>query len=682
MELRYYQRDALNAIIKTLRNPNGGNPCVEVPTGGGKTPIIANLCGYLVRNGIRVLSVAHRKELIEQTADKLRSWVPDVDYSVVSAGLGKQDYSGEVVVAGIQSVYRNASKILEHGKIGAMIVDEAHLIPTTEENANGMYQTLIKDLREFNSNLRIIGLTATPYRMSTGFVCGPDKILTHVCYSASIIELISSGYLSPLVPKAPPTSVTNHEFHIERGEYKASEVDEAYNTEQVVFEAVSKILKITKNRKKVLVFCCSVKHCESVVETFRKLTSEPVEMIIGSTHKQERDDFIRRFKGDLRSSDLFGNKESNIKYLCNVDVLTTGFDAPNVDCVVLLRPTASPGLFYQMCGRGFRLAEGKTDCLVLDFAGNLERFGPIDKIQAPASKKRKKGEKKVKVCPICYSAIPLNSHTCPECNSILKCDDFECPRCNAMNDERANFCSECGFQFRPLAKHGGEYDSDNKALSINPDVKRRGKLIIEEPVTKTQYVEHYSSRSGKHSLRVIYKTPTINLTEYVCFDHDGYARRKAVEWWLERTAITPAPVSTKQAFLLTKACQIGEPTTIKYEPKKPNQYSPNIVSMDICKMDEPDVYPRTSSRIKGASCWDCGCESMLYINSDEDYHIMCAKCFTDVMVLNEKTCQGRENLTNKIKKLGMNGIGFVDYKLAGVSQEVATEEFLNEFIVE
>lgn len=674
MELRYYQRDALNAIVKTLRDPNGGNPCVEIPTGGGKTPIIANLCGYLVRNGIRVLSVAHRKELIEQTADKLRSWVPDVNYSVVSAGLGKQDYSGEVVVAGIQSVYRNASKILEHGKIGALIVDEAHLIPTTEENANGMYQTLIKDLREFHSGLRIIGLTATPYRMSTGFVCGPDKILTHVCYTASVIELISNGYLSPLISKIPPTSVTKHDFHIERGEFKASEVDETYNQEPVIHEAVSRMVKIGKNRKSALVFCCSVAHCEAVVNALRKNTTERVEMITGETPARDREKFIKLFKGETVSQDLFGNKEKPIKYLCNVDVLTTGFDAPNVDYVILLRPTASPGLFYQMCGRGFRLAEGKTDCLIADFAGNLERFGPIDKIKPPKNKKKGKKEPKLKPCPVCFSAISINARQCPECKTQLKCDDFECPSCGTCNDLRANFCTECGFQFRPIAKHDGTYDTLNKVLSSNPNILRREKLEIKEPVESVQYIEHFSKRSGKNSLRVIYKTPMVTLSEFVCFEHDGFARRKAIEWWEARTEINPPPVSVKQAFLIASSGHLPKPISITYEPKKPNEYAPTIVNVEVEKRPEPVVYSRTDSRLSNFSCDDCGCKSMLYTKEGDKYVITCARCFKEKHVISVETYGTQEKVDKELRNLRMLGIDFVSYE--------TTEVFLDAFIVE
>lgn len=624
MDLRYYQKNAIEAVVNALKADKKCNPCVEAPTGSGKTPIIATLCRIFSEANKRTLCVAHRKELLEQTVDKLSVWAPNAKFSIVSAGLKQQDFSGQVVVAGIQSVYRHTEELLQEGKIDFLLVDEAHLIPTTEENADGMYQTLIKSLRNLNQNLRVIGLTATPYRLNSGLVCGEDKILTEICYKISIPELISNGYLTPLISKAPPSEIESYDFHIEHGEFKTSEVNEAYNVEEVIHNACHQIVKMTKNRKSVLVFCCSKDHCWAVANELQKLSGEETGVVLGDTSQSQRELLLKRFKGEKIQTSLFGDVEKPLKYLCNVDVLTTGFDAPNIDCVVLLRPTASPGLYYQMCGRGLRLFDGKENCLVMDFGGNIERFGGIDEIEPPKSGSGKKKEKKTKkTCPICFSVIDIDARICPECGNKLKCDDFECPRCKVMNDLNANFCSSCGFQFRELAHHNEDFDTEHSILSMgnNPTTP-----VIEEDVLKVEYFEHTSRKSGKNTLRVDYHTATLTLSEYVCFEHEGYALQKAFRWWCDRTDIRPIPFSVKQAYEIIQCVGISEPTKIKYTPKKPGQFQPDIIDLDVKALSVPELYPHTDNPFN-FKCQNCNGESFIYERTPRDeYLIKCAVC--------------------------------------------------------
>lgn len=626
MELRYYQKNAIKAVLDCLKSFPTSNPCVEAPTGSGKTPMIATLCDVFHRAGARTLCVAHRKELLEQTADKLRRWSPDVNYSVVSAGLNSRDYSGDVVLAGIQSIYKSSNKLLEYGKVDFLIVDEAHLIPATEENATGMYQTLIQALRVRNPKLRVIGLTATPYRLNSGSVCGDDKILTEIVYKIGVPELIGNKYLSPLINKAPIEEGTTFDFHIERGEFKTSEVDEQFNAIDVVHAACKKIVKMTRNRKSVLLFCCSKGHCRAVADELQKISGEEVGVILGDTPTSERELLIKRFKGETVATTLFGDKVKPVKYLCNVEVLTTGFDAPNVDCVVLLRPTASPGLYCQMAGRGLRLFPGKENCLVLDFGGNIQRFGAVDEVEPPKPKiaTEKKNElPKKKTCPICFEVIDVNARTCPACGNRLKCDDFECPRCKTFNDLSANFCVECGFQFKSFHGHSEDFDDKGSIISAGSSNEIP---VIKEKVLKVQYYEHYSKRSGKNCLRVDIQTPTLTLTEYVCFEHEGFALQNAFKWWRERTEIRPIPYSVKQAYEIIQSVGVAEPTIVKYLPKKPGQFSPEIIETDVKPLPAPDAYPRTDNPLK-ARCDHCESESFIYERLPGDcYCVKCALC--------------------------------------------------------
>ena len=359
---RQYQLDAFEAV-KTYLEYREGNPCVVLPTGAGKTILIVLLCQWVASWGGRVLILAHVRELLQQAADKLNAMAPELHVGVYSAGLGRREKTGAVTVAGIQSVYQRAA---EFDPFDLVIVDECHLIPADGE---GMYRTFLNEAKTLNSNIRLVGLTATPYRMTTGPLCGAAEILTAVCFDVPVVSLIDQGYLSKLISKRVIECDTS-KLHVRGGEFVAEEVSLLMGSVDAVRMACEEIGDRTQEHKSVLIFCSGVEHAEAVRD--RMVGSE---LITGET--QDRDAILERFK------------RGETKYLVNVNVLTTGFDAPNVDCVVLLRPTLSPGLYYQMVGRGFRLCEGKADCLILDFGGNVQRHGPINRIRVEKKSKGK-----------------------------------------------------------------------------------------------------------------------------------------------------------------------------------------------------------------------------------------------------------------------------------------------------
>lgn len=218
--LRPYQRQAVEAVYRYLRQRDG-NPAIVLPTGVGKTYVIATICRDAVQRWQgRVLILAHVKELLEQAAEKLRLVAPHLPFGVYSAGLKRRDLGYPVTVAGIQSVYQKACDI---GPVDLVIVDEAHLIPPEGE---GMYRTFLADVRKINPHVRVIGLTATPFRMRTGTICSPENILNEVCYEISVRELIVQGYLCPLCTKAGSRKPDTARLHVRAGEYVASEVEE------------------------------------------------------------------------------------------------------------------------------------------------------------------------------------------------------------------------------------------------------------------------------------------------------------------------------------------------------------------------------------------------------------------------------------------------------------------------
>ena len=411
MDLRPYQAAAVEAVYRHLREKDN-NPCIVLPTGTGKSVVIAKIVSDSVRQWHgRVLILAHVKELLEQNSGKVKAFCPDIPIGIFSAGLKSRDTEEPVIVAGIQSVYNKACDL---GAFDLVIVDEAHLIAP---DGDGMYRTFLKDMKVINPRVRVIGLTATPFRLKGGLICQPENILNEVCYEAGLKEMIAQGYLSPLISKAGRTEANLDDLHIRGGEFIGEEMAAAMDNEQIVSSACREIVDLTRDRKSVLIFTTSVEHCKHVAEKIQAYSGQECAVVTGDTSAGERAEIISRFKGELVPADLFGKTKPQLKFLANVNVLTTGFDAPNTDCIVLLRPTNSAGLLIQMVGRGTRLSPGtgKTDCLVLDYGGNILRHGPVDMIRVKEPGAGKGGDAPAKKCPQCLALIHAAYAKCPQC---------------------------------------------------------------------------------------------------------------------------------------------------------------------------------------------------------------------------------------------------------------------------
>lgn len=241
-------------------------------------------------------------------------------------------------MAGIQSVYNKACDL---GRFDLVIVDECHLIAP---DGKGMYRTFLKDMKVINPNVRLIGLTATPFRLKGGVICKPGNLLNEVCYEAGLKEMIAQGYLSPLVSRTGHAEADLSSVHTRAGEFVQDELASAMDNEQLVDASCSEIAILTRERKSVLIFCTSVEHCKHVAEAITKHSGKECAVVTGETSAGLRAEIIARFRGEHVPADLFGTPKPPLKYLANCSVLTTGFDAPNTDCVVLMRPTHSAGL--------------------------------------------------------------------------------------------------------------------------------------------------------------------------------------------------------------------------------------------------------------------------------------------------------------------------------------------------
>lgn len=513
MILRPYQSEAVDAVWSHLRSKTS-HPVVVVPTAGGKTPIMATLCrDATTKWNRRVVVLAGAKELLEQTERTLRNTAPDLRVGVYSAGLGKRQLDGQVTVAGIQSIYRKACDFDPPPDL--VLVDEAHQIPPS---GDGMYRTFFKELRTCNPRFRVVGLTATPYRTGFGPVVGPDCLFDEVCYEVGVKELVEAGWLSKLVSKNALQIDTSH-LHVQRGEFVAEEAEDLMM--RLVEAACRELVALAAGRKSILVFCQSVKHAEAIERKIGELTGDDTAIVVGESLDFERASAIRRFK------------DGSLRWLVNVNVLTTGFDAPNIDCVGLLRPTMSPGLYYQMVGRGFRLCDGKTDCLVLDFGSNIKRHGPVDEIVAGhRPKPGGDGKPKTKTCPECKTEMGLTVMACPDCG-------YEYPppeRPLASHDSRAANDA--------VLSGGPPPEFDVHDISYHVHLKR-GAPVGHPPTLRVEYHIDLST----------------TFREWVCIQHDGFAGGKARAWWKARSN-DPFPESVMHAVSIANAGGLARPERI------------------------------------------------------------------------------------------------------------------------
>lgn len=477
--LRDYQERAIQLTYDWL-DKNTGNPVIVAPTGSGKSWIIAALCEDLLKRKPegRVLVLSHQKELLAQDAEKILLAWPTAPLGVFSAGLKRKDMD-RITVAGIQSIHRRAAEL---GAVDVVIVDEAHLINNSKA---GMYRKFIAEIQEANPAARVIGLTATPYRLGQGMITeGEDALFHALIEPVTIQELIDRGYLAPLRSKFPAAHIDLDGVHIRGGEYIESELQAAVDVDDSNRKITAEIIERAKKegREHWIIFCTGVEHAQHMREELEKHGIKAA-TVTGKTPQAERDRILEDFKNGW------------ITAVTNANVLTTGFDAPLVDLIAFCRPTLSPGLYVQMAGRGMRISPGKKDCLVLDFGGNVMRHGPIIDVTPP--RKGQKGKKPA-------------GKTCPSCGEIL-----------ALG---ARLCPVCGHEFPAPERERAELAFDGEA-----DIMGRGPNRM--AVARWFWHVSRSRSTGIPMLVVDYQAARLDvppLREYLCLLHGGYAEKKAI----------------------------------------------------------------------------------------------------------------------------------------------------------
>jgi DNA repair protein RadD len=489
IELRPYQLAANDALYAYFGSYTG-NPLIVLPTGTGKSVVIASFCREAIAAypETRILCITHVKELIAQNFQAmLRVW-PEAPAGIYSAGLSRRDIRAQILFAGIQSIHKHAERVQ---RCDLIIIDEAQLIGNAD---NGMYRRFLREVSLINGGLtKVVGFTATPYRLDSGLLCaGEDRLFTDIAYEFSILDAIRQGYLSPVVSKRTATQFDLSGVGTRAGDYIQSQLEAALDRADKTSAAVAEIITAGQDRGSWLIFCAGVRHAQHVRDEMRNRGVD-AEMVTGATPSGERAAILEAFK------------RGRLRCVTNANVLTTGFDAPGTDLIALLRPTKSAGLYVQMVGRGTRLAQGKDDCLVLDFARNVERHGPIDMIEGKIPKKKgdKENEAPVRVCAMCQAI------------------------CHAS----ARICANCGNAFPPP-------DPDKNLTDKPADGALLSTQMVPEWVNVRDVTYSGHARIGKPtSLCVTYHCGLSSHREWVSLEHEGYPRRLAESWWRRRTTL-------------------------------------------------------------------------------------------------------------------------------------------------
>jgi DNA repair protein RadD len=503
LQLRPYQEAALGALFDYWR-AGGGNALVEMATGTGKSLVIGELTRRLMASGSRrILILTHVKELIEQDAEAVRTVWPDAPIGICSAGLGQRDTDAPIVIAGIQSVFRDPTRL---GKRNLIVVDEAHLVPA---DGDGMYLKTIAALRDLYSKMRVCGLTATPYRLDSGRLDeGEERLFDRIVYSYGIAEAINDGWLAPLIAKRTATEIDVRGVARRGGEFVAGALEAAADVESVVSGAADEIVARGQDRRSWLCFCAGVDHAQHVRDALRE-RGIAAETVTGETSSKERESiFVDFLAGRIRA-------------LTGANVFTTGFNAPPVDLIAMLRPTLSTGLYVQMLGRGTRLAAGKVNCEVLDFAGNIRRHGPVDAVMV---------------------STKTDGESDEDARAAIRADDIRakaCPTCNAYASMEATKCDQCGYEWQRPRQPKHDTRPDDLAI-LSRDLTW---------VRVTGWTPRRHEKIGSPpSLRIDFYGGTSTFPDWLTLEHAGPAREIAVRKWRRLGGRDPAPMTVAEAF--------------------------------------------------------------------------------------------------------------------------------------
>lgn len=488
-KLRDYQKAAVDNTVQYFKKKR--EPAVIVlPTGAGKSLVIAELAR--IAKG-RVLVLAHVKELVEQNYEKYKSY--NLSAGIFSASLGQKDWDQKAIFGSVQSIARAPDEFFNNFSL--LVIDECHRVA---EDGATQYQDVIQKLLVRNLHLCILGLTATPYRLGLGWIyeyshlgelkTEQKRFFKQCVYELPLSYMIKNKYLTtPVKVDIPVTCYDFSELTEKNRMYTTAEVEELLRSQKRLTPLIIKnIIDITERfqRQGVMIFSSTVKHAEEIMSY---LPPHDARVVLGDTDMKDRDAIVADFK------------QKKFKYLVNVSVLTTGFDAPHVDVIAILRPTESNSLYQQIVGRGLRLSADKKDCYILDYTGmGHDIYAPEISDKRPA-----KDTVPVRItCPACSFENDFWGYV--DLDGVV-IEHFGRKCRGATQDPKTWQIKRCGFRFRFKLCHscGAENDvtarecEKCKAVLIDADAKlKQAKLSKNFHVLKPDHI-NYEEQFDKNS---------------------------------------------------------------------------------------------------------------------------------------------------------------------------------------
>ncbi|QTK78299.1 hypothetical protein AT6N2_C0391 [Agrobacterium tumefaciens] len=535
LELRYYQRDSLDALYEYWRN-GGGNGLIVLPTGAGKALVIAKLIEELLSDypDMRILNVTHSASLVEQNFKEFIGLLPFAPAGIYSAGLNRRDARAQVLFCGIQSVWNKVELL---GNIDLVIVDEAHAI---SRNANTQYGKFFKDVRKYNPDSRTCGTTATDYRMDSGRLTDDlddddtvdeatgvpvrFKLFDDVVYEIGIGECIEKGFLTRLTSTKTTSKIDLKGIGTRGGEYIPGQVSAA--AEQIIEAAIAEDMAISAGRRAGLFFSTSKENAKHVADAIRRHGRTCAVLTSDNAHQ---------------TKEIFeGFKAGKYWAISSVSMITTGTNFPFVDFISLILSTKSPGKLVQILGRGTRNCPGKDDCLIADHGRNLAYHGPIDQI-SPRAPGKGEGDQPKKVCPQeetdiegktgCGEQIPISRMTCHCCGYIFPPSD----------------------EVKITAQA-----ADVPVLSIAPPEPRT--------VTSRSFYYHEGKGDKPPSVKVSYMSGMTAINEWLCPQHSGFPKSKADRYWRAHGGKMPFPKTVLE--WIERQSELADTVEITVKPRQ------------------------------------------------------------------------------------------------------------------
>ena len=534
--LRPYQQDALNAVLDAFQRQR--SVLLEAACGAGKTILFSSIIRHFAEKypAMRSVILAHREQLVKQARDKLLKVWPEGEDKVGMAcksACSTVELEKPVVIASPQTL---AARIGSMPPVQLAIVDEVHRLPPADRKSQ--YGGLMEALRGYYPEMRLLGVTATPYRLNHGYIYG-DKCrhpeqnwFSDLSYKVGIYDLQAQGFLVPLklyIADEPDLSDVGTSS---TGDWNIDELAEAMSKSVHVNSAVEAVQRYASDRKHIVVFGVTIEHAEVLRDVFREAGYSTV-AVHSKMPKAERD------------AALYAFDRGDVQVVCNVGVLTEGWDCTSVDCMVMCRPTKSAALYCQMAGRGLRLHEGKTDCLMLDLSGNYAEHGRPEEPRVKMGRESGEGD---------------GSWECPECHFVNEPKDRVCASCGYERPEpepEMRDCPHCRFPFpanKLVCPHCGQVRSQRKAVELH-EVKRDIDLLPKlveiafEPVVNADFV----SRKGNAMIEIRLLVSEggglpFQVNDYLDFDGTAgeWSRCRAHQKWM-RLASTNPPRTLSEA---------------------------------------------------------------------------------------------------------------------------------------